>query len=609
MSEQIIKKKIKDLCIWSDNPRYGYGNGFMDETTAINTLIDVVGENKMLALAKDIVESGGLLGNSLPTIVEKEGKFLVYDGNRRISTIKTLFNPSIIESDSYRGKIERLIENKDLSYLNELNVLLTDEENALRIMDGTHTGERGGAGLIAWDSYNRDISLNSRGQAVLYPLSFTISKILGLKRKKDFGSLQYTDYQRLFSSNSLKTEFGILALDDAHKGNIQAAVTALLAYKDYKRFQSFSREFNTTRDDAESDLPISRFIAWHKRIAEQSAAFNISFENIELFENDEIPDINSKIKIIKRDDSSEIDLDSSLLEVSFINPAGKTCSSINSQFIGDWKCKITYDGCSSEGIITIRKLEEPLVYFGNTIVQEGGSLSLKKCVSSAISSRRKSMIDSMTIEYRGDGNPSIYNDVLTGETKAGKYTFSFSFDNDGTPYSVNHEIIVKPIPDVVPSVTSSSTSPFVDILHVGPFTKLNEIACVAKEINDAWQEGKHRLAVCGMRAILELTLDEISSSNRLTIHASPDLKARLEDFRTGLLDRNNRILSNIISGHNNLGFNTESNFLVALDTERLVKTLHLAAHKSTRYLNVGNIFEMCNKELSHIIGLAELLLR
>lgn len=608
MSENIVKKEIGDLYIWSDNPRYGYGVDAMDEATAINTLIDAVGESKMLVLAKDIVESGGLLGNTLPTIVEKDGRFLVYDGNRRISVIKVLFDPSIIESEAFREKIERLVENKDLSFLNSLNVLLTDEENALRIMDGTHTGERGGAGLIPWDAYNRDISLNSRGQTVLYPLSFAISKILGLKRRKDFKGIQYTDFQRLFSSNSLKTEFGILALDDAHKSNIEAAVTALLAYKDYKRFQSFSREFNTTRDDVDSDLPISRFIAWHRRITDKSAAFRIVFESVELFENDEIPSVNSMIKVIKKDDGLEIDVDSSLLEVSFVNPAGKTCNSINSQFIGDWKCKILYDGCFAEGVIPVRKLEEPLVCFGSTIVEEGSSLSLKKCVSSAISSRRKSMIDSMKIEYRGDGNPSIYNDVLTGETKAGTYTFSFAFDNGGVPYSINHEIIVKPISNVEPSFASSSISPFVDILRVGPFIKLNEIACLAKEINDAWKEGKYRLAVCGMRAILELTLDEISASRKIAIPVGRDLEARLKSFVDELLDISNGLLKGVTST-NRLSFNNETNYLNTLNTGMVVKTLHLAAHKSSTYLNINSIFETCKKDLSHIIALAELLLR
>ena len=608
MSEIITKKKIKDLRIWSDNPRYGYGSELMDESTAINTLIDVVGENKMYALAKDIVESNGLMGNSLPTIVEKDGEFLVYDGNRRISTIKYLLNPSVIESASFKGKIEKLVENKDLSYLLSINVLLTDEENALRIMDGTHTGERGGAGLIPWDAYNRDISLASRNKPVLYPISFSISKVLGLKRKKDF-DIQYTDFQRLFSSTTLKAEFGINAFDDVDKQNIQAAVTALRAYKDFKKFQSYSREFNTTKDEADSNLPISRFISWHRQIAAQSALYSISFTSIDVFEGDEIPDVKANISVIKNDDNSVVEIDSNLLDISYENPAGKKCKDISNTFIGDWKCKIIYDGCSAEGVITIKRLEEPIVHFKDIVVQKGTSLALRSCVSSAVSSRRQSMVDSMNIGYNGDGNPVVYNGVLTGETEVGNYTFTFTFDNDGTPYSINHTVVVKPIPDIVPTAPSLPSSPFIDILRINPFVKLNEITDIIREINQAWQEGKHRLAVCGMRATLELTLDDVAASGTLAIHPSQDLASRLKDFVSGLLDATNGILRNITNAYSHLSFHNEVNFLTALEADKLVKALHLAAHKSTTYLNINSIFEACNKDLSHIICLAELVLR
>lgn len=605
MSETILKKKINDLRIWSDNPRYGYGSELMDEPTAINVLIDVVGENKMYALAKDIVKSKGLLGNTLPTIVEKNGEFLVYDGNRRISTIKYLFNPELIKFDSFRSKIEKLVKGKDLSFLSSVNVLLTDEDNALRIMDGTHTGERGGAGLIPWDAYNRDISLASRNRQVLYPIAFAISKILGLNKKTDF-DIKYTDYQRLFSSTALRTEFGITTFDDAHKQGIQSAVNALRAYKDFIKFPSYSREFNTTKDESDSDLPISRFISWHKQVTTPLAIYSISFASIEIFEGDEIPDIKERIIVTKNDDNSIVEIDSALLNITYENPIGKKCKDISNTFIGDWKCKIMYDGCSAEGIVTIKRLDDPVVIFKDKTIQKGTSLALKSCVSSAVSSRRHSMIDSMTIKYNGDGHPVIYNDVLTGETEAGNYTFTFTFNNDGTPYSVNREVVVRPIPDIVPSASSSPCSPFIDILRIGPFVKLNEIAKLIEEINDAWQSGKHRLAVCGMRAVLELTLDEIASVGVLHIQATQKLEDRLTDFVDGLY--NNPLLSRKCSAAN-LSYQTENNFLLTLNKEQLVKSLHLVAHKSSSYMNLNSIFEACNKDLSHIICLAELILR
>ena len=76
MKSEIIDIEVNELRIWSDNPRYGnaeHMDSLMDEATAINVLADVVGEQKMFALAKDIIEKGGLLGNTLPTVVLTDG--------------------------------------------------------------------------------------------------------------------------------------------------------------------------------------------------------------------------------------------------------------------------------------------------------------------------------------------------------------------------------------------------------------------------------------------------------------------------------------------------------------------------------------------------------
>ena len=68
---------IDDLLIWSDNPRNGFMSSApkMTEINAINLLVDVVGEKKMFNLAKDIIDSSGLNGNTFPVVV-KNGKML-----------------------------------------------------------------------------------------------------------------------------------------------------------------------------------------------------------------------------------------------------------------------------------------------------------------------------------------------------------------------------------------------------------------------------------------------------------------------------------------------------------------------------------------------------
>ena len=102
--------ELNKLMIWSDNPRHfteGIDVNEYDENEIINILIDVVGTDKMFNLMADIVSSNGLMGNILPVVVQKDNKYLVYDGNRRVSSLKLLNNPDIAEDDSLRTKMKK----------------------------------------------------------------------------------------------------------------------------------------------------------------------------------------------------------------------------------------------------------------------------------------------------------------------------------------------------------------------------------------------------------------------------------------------------------------------------------------------------------------------
>lgn len=178
--------KTNFLKIWSDNPRHGLqteNSKDLTEAQIINILIEVVGENKMFNLAKSICEEGGLIGSTNPVVVLNNIYYCVYDGNRRISCIKFLKDPNIIESDSLRDKIKDLLNKFDVSFLDDVFVYETSEEDALRIMDTMHTGDQDGIGIIAWDSYQRDVSLVKRNKKPMYSNAYTIASMLGYRKK------------------------------------------------------------------------------------------------------------------------------------------------------------------------------------------------------------------------------------------------------------------------------------------------------------------------------------------------------------------------------------------------------------------------------------------
>jgi len=97
---EYYKMPIKNLKIWTDNPRLG--SVAMDEKDAINLLFEEVGESAMLNLVKNILEKG-LANNDIPSIVQNDAKdFFVYDGNRRITV-------SVQQNSVYKNSSRRCI--------------------------------------------------------------------------------------------------------------------------------------------------------------------------------------------------------------------------------------------------------------------------------------------------------------------------------------------------------------------------------------------------------------------------------------------------------------------------------------------------------------------
>ena len=90
MIKQEIKYiKVEHLNLWSENPRDPI-DGNLSDFEIINRAIN---DDKDWNLQKLIIDMGSYYDLSeLPTVVLKNGKFIVYDGNRRIAILKYLQN-------------------------------------------------------------------------------------------------------------------------------------------------------------------------------------------------------------------------------------------------------------------------------------------------------------------------------------------------------------------------------------------------------------------------------------------------------------------------------------------------------------------------------------
>lgn len=144
-----------DLAFDEENPRLGTPNE--GQRAALRAMATVQGA-KVRALAEDILEYG-LDPSELPIVMKVEGndsRFVVLDGNRRLTAIRSLENPESI-ADAVPPKVLNAIRRLSKRYLSapieSVDCLVVkDRDEADHWIELRHTGERGGAGPVQWGS-------------------------------------------------------------------------------------------------------------------------------------------------------------------------------------------------------------------------------------------------------------------------------------------------------------------------------------------------------------------------------------------------------------------------------------------------------------------------
>lgn len=149
MNKQEIKYiKVEHLNLWSENPRDPI-DGNLSDFEIINRAIN---DDKKWNLQKLINDMGSYYDLSeLPTVVLKNGKFIVYDGNRRIAILKYLHN----ENEYLEKGIQLSYKNvEELQKLKEIPCNLCDSSIALNNVERKHIDDGN------WKPLERDYFLH-----------------------------------------------------------------------------------------------------------------------------------------------------------------------------------------------------------------------------------------------------------------------------------------------------------------------------------------------------------------------------------------------------------------------------------------------------------------
>lgn len=104
---KIVNLSINDIFVNPENPRH---NPTIDDITAINVLINENADD-MFELINSINQEG-FFPQKIVSLINKNGKLVAIDGNRRIAAIKSVLNPNIINNKKFKRRVEQIVLDK-----------------------------------------------------------------------------------------------------------------------------------------------------------------------------------------------------------------------------------------------------------------------------------------------------------------------------------------------------------------------------------------------------------------------------------------------------------------------------------------------------------------
>ncbi len=150
---------VEDLDLDLRNSRFPRDAQSQDD--ALHLMMTTAGED-CLQLLRDITSTGQLNSADLSIVVKKGDRFVVLEGNRRLTCLRIWHDPTILSADdkiekAYLSRAERLIADSRYTPPTELRVTVApSEEAADPWVERKHAGGAGGAGTVEWGAAMKD---------------------------------------------------------------------------------------------------------------------------------------------------------------------------------------------------------------------------------------------------------------------------------------------------------------------------------------------------------------------------------------------------------------------------------------------------------------------
>lgn len=220
--------QLKSLLVNRANDRHGE---LLDETTAIAWLF-ASREVHMKNLAKDIVSEGEIY--DLPLVSPQGAKFVVFDGNRRVTCLKLLAEPKRAPTVELQAFFTELRAKWKGSFPDALQCQIeTDRDRIDEILFRRHTGTQNGVGQSTWDDRMKSTFVSRTGKggpsvADEIERRLTTAKLLPARRK-----LPRSTMNRLLSAEPFRNRMGFSVVggkfEFTHKEDVVLAALARVA--------------------------------------------------------------------------------------------------------------------------------------------------------------------------------------------------------------------------------------------------------------------------------------------------------------------------------------------------------------------------------------------
>lgn len=243
MSYEFKKLRVSAIHLDQENPRF---SPVANQREALHAMLNEQGD-KIYNLACDIVQHG--LDPSKRLIIFKEkNKYIDGDGNRRITTLKILETPDLIQGHKSYSKFKKLSKSVGNKKIDEVECVVFQYRSSIRHwLEINHSGELDGRGQIPWSSEQKQRFKGAKTIGLLAKEKLRDEKLI---TEDQFNSVNVTTLTRLLSSKPGKTALSIekkngnivfrdlSALSRVYKSLIGKSVKEVYHKEDRKKFLS-----------------------------------------------------------------------------------------------------------------------------------------------------------------------------------------------------------------------------------------------------------------------------------------------------------------------------------------------------------------------------------